>query len=141
MPYKDREMRRTSGRSRWARYRARHPERVAAVETRRVAELRGAILAEKLRRGKCSNPDCPLGGLLITPDNAAAFDFDHRDRSEKRGEIGKVRGRVTVVQEMAKCDLLCAFCHRLKTASAGEYWPVLVGDAFCHVPHPTLFDN
>jgi hypothetical protein len=57
--------------------------------------------------------DC---GLVVTPENLAAFDFDHRDRSIKRGQVGRLVGSPAgLAAEMAKCDLRCAICHRLKT--------------------------
>ena len=85
-------------------------------------------------------PTVRLADSAVTPDNAVAFDFDHRDRSEKRGLIGNVRGRITVVEEMAKCDLLCAVCHRLKTHRAGEHMPLSVANVVTRTLHPSLFD-
>lgn len=140
MPYKDPDKNREYHRAERARRRARRWEYEQAVERRRRADLRAVILAEKLRRGKCSNPDCPLNGWAVTPDNASAFDFDHRDRSKKRDIVGRVRGRAGVVEEMAKCDLLCAVCHRLKTLRVGDHLSPLVGNiASSGAMHPTLF--
>lgn len=121
------------------RWRTLHPKRARAGDIRRRDDRRAVVLAEKLRRGKCSNPDCPLAGLAITADNAVAFDFDHRDRSDKRDVISSLRDRASILAEMAKCDLLCAFCHRLKTHQAGEYMPVLMGDPLVEA-YLTLFD-
>ena len=47
------------------------------------------------------------------------LDFDHRDRSTKRQEISNVLGSWSwelIKQEIEKCDVLCANCHRRKTA-------------------------
>lgn len=44
------------------------------------------------------------------------FDFHHRDPSEKRFSIGSAMGNRSwdeLMEEVAKCDLLCANCHRI----------------------------
>ncbi len=45
--------------------------------------------------------------------------FDHRDGSTKVGTIGEMLTRAswtTLLNEVAKCDVRCANCHRLRTA-------------------------
>lgn len=48
------------------------------------------------------------------------MDFDHRDRSTKRFNIAAIvataRSKAVVLTEIAKCDLVCANCHRIRTA-------------------------
>ena len=47
------------------------------------------------------------------------LDFDHRDRSAKRQEISNVLSSWSwelIKTEIDKCDVLCANCHRRKTA-------------------------
>lgn len=48
-----------------------------------------------------------------------AMDFDHRDGSTKKFEISSVmartRSQTEVREEIAKCDLICANCHRIRT--------------------------
>lgn len=48
------------------------------------------------------------------------MDYDHRNPNEKYKEVGiLVVGRYAkslILQEMAKCDLVCANCHRIRTA-------------------------
>lgn len=48
------------------------------------------------------------------------MDFDHRDPSKKvRGVaamIGAAQNLETIKAEIAKCDLVCANCHRIRTA-------------------------
>ena len=48
------------------------------------------------------------------------LDLDHRDPEEKSFKLSSsshLGGRSwdTIKQEMAKCDVLCANCHRIKT--------------------------
>jgi hypothetical protein len=47
------------------------------------------------------------------------LDYDHRPDVEKKGEIAKmVSGTYTwekILEEIAKCDLICANCHRKRT--------------------------
>lgn len=87
--------------------------------------------AEKLCRGCCLTCE-----RKVTPTTVFAFQFDHRDETTKMigeatlaGENGGVAGLVAncakrtalakikpvLDNEMAKCDLLCANCHKRKT--------------------------
>lgn len=45
------------------------------------------------------------------------MDFDHRDPSTKKGGVGKFVsvGWKSLKEEIAKCDLVCANCHRERT--------------------------
>jgi hypothetical protein len=81
-------------------------------EWRRYArEVRQPIInREKLLRGACL-----VCGLAVTVDNLVAFDFDHRDPATKRGRGVSGSSTHYIEAEMAKCDLLCANCHRIKT--------------------------
>ena len=48
------------------------------------------------------------------------LEFDHRDPSNKRRNICEMIATLTTIEtlqaEIAKCDVLCANCHRRKTA-------------------------
>lgn len=46
-----------------------------------------------------------------------AMDFDHRDPKKKRDHVGRmVRGGSGPLRaEIAKCDVVCACCHRIRT--------------------------
>ena len=50
-----------------------------------------------------------------------ALDLDHRPGEEKRLGISEFMRRVSAVDEIraeiAKCDVVCANCHRVRTAS------------------------
>lgn len=47
------------------------------------------------------------------------LEFDHRPEEPKRFDLGNANrdgyGLASVLQEMAKCDIRCANCHRRKT--------------------------
>jgi predicted transcriptional regulator len=47
------------------------------------------------------------------------MDFDHRDPSQKMGEVTRLvsSGEKRVLEEVAKCDVVCANCHRERTHS------------------------
>ena len=53
------------------------------------------------------------------------LDFDHRDPSSKRIEVGKLAAYATswsrVEAEIAKCSVRCANCHRRRTAELGGW--------------------
>lgn len=60
----------------------------------------------------CQNPDCPLG--LEVP--AICLDFHHVDESQKAFNIGAGRKpKDKLVEEMSKCTVICAVCHRMET--------------------------
>jgi rRNA-processing protein FCF1 len=46
------------------------------------------------------------------------MDFDHRDPTTKRIAVTRMIGRAgtaRILEEVAKCDIVCANCHRLRT--------------------------
>jgi len=71
-------------------------------------ELKGSIRAAK--RGPCM--DC---GGCFHPD---AMEFDHRGDAPKLFSLsrGSRKSQAAIVAEIAKCDLVCANCHRLRSA-------------------------
>lgn len=65
---------------------------------------------------------CKLCGYRGHP---SALDLDHRDRSVKSFDIsGALGGKQTwgrIKEEIRKCDVLCANCHRIKTSENQEW--------------------
>ena len=63
---------------------------------------------EKIKRG------CACCGYNA---NAYALDFDHLDPSTKNYDVAKMATRRLdkIQEEIAKCQVLCANCHRIKT--------------------------
>jgi hypothetical protein len=75
-------------------------------EAERLAEVR----AIKVAKG-CA--DCGFNS------HPAALDFDHLPGTIKLFDIGNAAGRWTpwdlVLLEIAKCEVVCANCHRIRT--------------------------
>ena len=100
MPFKDPEKKR--------QWRIDHPESIRAHKRQAKAVLRAAIDAIKSEPctdcGRCFPPEC--------------MDFDHLDGSSKLSNVSKFvqagYGRRTL-SEIAKCELVCACCHRVRT--------------------------
>ena len=59
-------------------------------------------------------------------DDPVVLEFDHRDRATKRFTVSQACSQKLpikdLVEEMAKCDVLCANCHRRKTAKEMGYY-------------------
>ena len=80
------------------------------IERKRRAWRAHARLLDFLRDVPCL--DC---GRRYPP---FAMDFDHRDPSDKRYTVSRMVGRAGVgliMAEVAKCDIVCANCHRART--------------------------
>lgn len=74
----------------------------------------------KLERG-CSDPNCPV--LDGYREKAIGLDFDHRPGEVKCFDISQginSHSWKAVLEEIAKCDVLCAICHRIRTAERRE---------------------
>lgn len=63
---------------------------------------------------KAGTPCMDCGGVF----HLDAMEFDHRDPSLKVGSLRDLKrcGVGAVMKEIAKCDLVCANCHRARTA-------------------------
>ena len=80
----------------------------AAKRRRKMVEERVRYLVEFLRKHPCA--DCGERDVLV-------LEFDHR--RDKLFEIGKGlhdRSWQSILDEIAKCDVVCANCHRRRTA-------------------------
>lgn len=59
------------------------------------------------------NKPCQRCGISYPP---CVMDFHHRNPKEKKFSISQTsfrKGRIHLLEEMAKCDLLCSNCHRI----------------------------
>ena len=74
-------------------------------------ELRTQDFIRKLKEGPCT--DC--GGTF----HFSAMDFDHLDSSTKLFNVSRMArygsGITSVLAEIAKCELVCSNCHRVRS--------------------------
>lgn len=85
--------------------------RYAAGRAERQKQLLAYIQAVKVQRG-CA--DCGYR------ENAVALDFDHLPGFQKEHKLASMAAGSTKAKidaEIAKCDVVCANCHRIRTAN------------------------
>lgn len=71
------------------------------------------VVAEKVRQAK--NKPCDDCGVSYP---YYVMDFDHRPDEEKSFEVARAyltRGWSKIEAEIAKCDVVCSNCHRVRT--------------------------
>jgi hypothetical protein len=80
-----------------------------ARERRRRQRTSARELVRSAKRAPCC--DC---GCCHPPE---VMDFDHRDEAQKSFNLSDAdrKSRSLILQELAKCDLLCANCHRIRS--------------------------
>lgn len=96
---------------RCARWKAKHPGRQKSLTHAFMAKRRAWLNEQK--SGPCM--DCKV---LYHP---CVMEFDHV-RGEKTMDVARMYARFglqKVIDEIAKCDLVCANCHRLRTFARG----------------------
>lgn len=76
--------------------------------------LRSLLLVNRLKHKPCA--DCQ--GWF----EPVQMDFDHI-KNNKKFDISRPSERSTkiMLEEIKKCELVCANCHRLRTAKRGQY--------------------
>lgn len=113
MPYKDREARNAYARRWYAGHKEAHIQRVRIVDERR--RIAASALLEEIKSHPCA--DCHV---QYEPQ---AMDFDHV-RGTKDFSLGEAAWRgyslERIKAEVAKCDLVCANCHRVRTRRRRE---------------------
>ena len=91
------------------------PESKPLRKARLPKEVRLARLTEwqEIMQVEKARPCMDCGGTFPP----YVYDFDHRIPAEKSFSIskGKRVGREALLAEIAKCDLVCANCHRIRT--------------------------
>ena len=107
---------------------------------------RAFINQQKLLVGRCAlHPFLNDGQeYLVTERNVVAFCWDHTDRETKVATLSQMVGRKKfnqqdLLNEIAKCVLVCANCHQIKTYESNDYRQV--DRAIRQLQQPTLFDN
>jgi hypothetical protein len=86
-----------------------------------VIENNQKRLTDYLRSHPCV--DCGQTDIRV-------LEFDHV-RGKKSGDVSRMMGEgfswATIEAEMAKCEVRCANCHRIKTNEKGGWWRHLHG--------------
>ena len=107
---------------------------------------RDFINRQKLLIGRCAMHPFLNDGqeYLVTERNVVAFCWDHTDRETKVATLSQMVGRKKfnqqdLLNEIAKCVLVCANCHQIKTYESNDYRQV--DRAIKQLHQPTLFDN
>lgn len=93
-----------------ARLARRTPGSSKRLDEKRSCWRRQAAMLDRLRDVPCA--DC---GGRFPP---CSMDFDHRDPTQKRSTVPAMIGRAgdaAILAEAAKCDIVCANCHRART--------------------------
>lgn len=92
----------------------KHPERVQVI--RRAVDRRRLKLINLINEIK-DKPCMDCGNRYP----ACAMDFDHRPGVIKLGNLSRISNLGwspdRILAEIEKCDLVCANCHRVRTAS------------------------
>ncbi|HLI57150.1 MAG TPA: hypothetical protein VKY26_08990 [Actinomycetota bacterium] len=107
--YKDREKQREAVR----RYYERNRDIYREKNDRMRAQLRQMVVEAK------SVPCMDCGQTYPF----YVMDFDHRDRDQKEALISQLVTRISkgrLIAEMAKCDVVCSNCHRIRTYKDGK---------------------
>lgn len=87
-----------------------------AIELCYNCKIKSRRLARRISAANYKENKCEICGLeRITIDDLEIFDFHHKDRSNKSFELGDnigARKWEIIKQELDKCMMLCANCHR-----------------------------
>lgn len=118
------------------RYEKLEKRRAGALREQKAGELRRQYIRDYKRGKPCK--DC--GGCF----EAVQMDFDHRSQADKLSQINELAAKrkswKAIHEEIAKCDLVCSNCHRLRT----EKQRMAVGQAVFTMPRgkrPTTIEH
>lgn len=104
------ELVRKKAASRVTEWRKNNPEK-AKAQRQRAWDVRREYINTK-KNAPCS--DC--GGTF----HPEAMDFDHRPGEKKLANLAVLLNRAVIIEviqaEIERCDLVCANCHRVRTA-------------------------
>jgi hypothetical protein len=96
-------------------------KRIQELRTIRRIEVQ-KIIVDHLKSHPC---------ISCNQNNILCLDFDHRDPQEKEFCISSALSTVPRLKrlrkEIDKCDILCANCHRIKTAQSNNNFKVKMG--------------
>ena len=115
MAYKDIEKERACKR----RWYENHREVYLNRNRRKKEKLRNIMREQKAK--PCA--DCGNEYLFYV------MDFDHREGEEKMAHVSKLVQRMNLqrlLDEIAKCDVVCSNCHRVRTYQRGQRFSEMV---------------
>lgn len=115
MAYKDKEKARACQR----RYYQRNRELYFLKNKRKKQQLRE--IAQERKSQPCA--DCGETFPYYV------MDFDHREGEEKKAHVSRLVGMMNLqnlLDEMDKCDVVCANCHRIRTFNRNQRFSGMV---------------
>ena len=117
-----------------------HPKLWTCLTGKDAAELVNSI---KLEHGRCVLHPYYNDGqeYVCTPERLRAFCWDHIERTNKLATISQMIGSATrqqILDEIAKCQLVCSNCHQIKSYESKDHLPIQKVIAFND--ELTLFD-
>lgn len=102
-------------------YRLHNQERVREYNASRYPKELERIRNTKKQYIDYMGGECVACGLMFDGENAAVFDFHHLDPTQKEFNFaGRNRALASCKDELDKCVVLCANCHRLLHAGKIE---------------------
>lgn len=94
----------------------------AAYSARSLKSKKKAVARNQSFVNQIKSVPCMDCGGRFPP---CAMDFDHRDPDVKTFTIGNAVAmgwRIErILEEVLKCDIVCANCHRIRTFDCGDY--------------------
>jgi len=113
MPYKDSAKQKAAQRSHYLNRKQRYADRARAIRFRNQQ-----YVMAYLKTHPC---------IVCGENDIVVLEFDHRDPSQKEDSInnacgGRFFSLKRLQEEIEKCDVLCANCHRRKTARERGYF-------------------
>ncbi len=99
-----------------AKYYQRNKDKYLEYNRRQYARLNALLTKAK------DKPCADCGGRFP----AYVMDFDHLDGAEKLFDVGRARKHSwrIIEAEIAKCELVCANCHRIRTHERSHMSPL-----------------
>ncbi len=103
-------------------YRSRFPMKIKALQASRDRDVKRAYDAAKYIRNRAIVDQAKAGGCVDCGiKDIRVLDFDHV-RGEKSFTIASGdHGPSKVVAEIAKCEVRCSNCHRIRTIERGQH--------------------
>lgn len=102
-------------RTHYAQNKSKYIKRAKASSVEYRKDTRQKML-EYLSDKKCK--DCEISDIRV-------LDFDHRNSKSKRKSVAQMMRNCswnTILQEIHKCDIRCANCHRIRTSKQFNWY-------------------